>query len=265
MFPIFSNVTGTGSRGWAHRNSGDSHLLGHLARLPDDTWHREKCQDETYFIWIFYQSSFISLCQMLVFRCISCWQLIQTQWLLWRENIKSKLLLISPVLLFQYCREQADPWPLARLWKLTKWSPPSPPLMQSSELVTSYNVNTATSHSYTIVNTKLSNKIQRKNDQNEWNSHTSTTKSGFGRGRIYLLCVIRGKYKCENFHKIVAASLSGQAAKVELFPFIATRSQLQRSQVIRELHEMLHCWLAGGGRGNHCRTVSTDIWNEELP
>ena len=71
--------------------------------------------------------------------------------------------------------------------------------------------------------------------------------------------LLSGKYKCENFHKIVAASLSGQAAKVELFPFIATRSQLQRSQVIRELHEMLHCWLAGGGRGNHCRTVSTDI------
>ena len=78
-------------------------------------------------------------------------------------------------------------------------------------------------------------------------------------GFICYVLAISGKYKCENFHKIVAATLSGQAAKVELFPFIATRSQLQRSQVIRELHEMLQCWLAGGGRGNHCRTVSTDI------
>ena len=41
----------------AHRNSPDSHLLGHLARLPDDTWHQEKWRGETYFIWIFYQLS----------------------------------------------------------------------------------------------------------------------------------------------------------------------------------------------------------------
>ena len=40
----------------------------------------------------------------------SCWQLIQTEWLLWTKNIKSKLLLISSVLLFQHWRE--DWWPL---------------------------------------------------------------------------------------------------------------------------------------------------------
>ena len=45
----------------AHRNSPDSHLLGHLARLPDDTWHQEKWRGETYFIWIFYQLSSPSL------------------------------------------------------------------------------------------------------------------------------------------------------------------------------------------------------------
>ena len=58
------------------------------------------------------------------------------------------------------------------------------------------------------------------------------------------------KYKSGYFHKIVAAtgrSLSGQAAKVELFPFIAATSQLQRSQVIREPHEM--CSGSGGGVG----------------
>ena len=62
------------------------------------------------------------------------------------------------------------------------------------------------------------------------------------------------KYKSSNFHKIVVALpvVSGQTAKVELFPFIATRSQLQRSQVIREPHEMLvllvYWWQ---GRGNY--------------
>ena len=51
--------------------------------------------------------------------------------------------------------------------------------------------------------------------------------------------------------------VSGQTAKVELFPFIATRSQLQRSQVIREPHEMLLLVCTGGGRrrGNHWRPV----------
>ena len=52
----------------------------------------------------------------------SCWQLIQTEWLLWTKNIKSKLLLISCVLLFQHCRELRDPWPLLGP-ALTKWSP----------------------------------------------------------------------------------------------------------------------------------------------
>ena len=116
----------------------------------------------------------LSPCQMLVLRtlgCVSCWQLIQTQWLLWRENIKSKLLLISPLLLFQYCREQSDPWPLARPVKINEVVTPALSSPGCSPLTM---LTQQTSHSYTVVNTKLSNKIQRKNYQNEWSSHTKT-------------------------------------------------------------------------------------------
>ena len=54
---------------------------------------------------------------------------IQSQWLLWTENIKNKLLLISCVLLFQHFRDQSDLWPVCgpvRWW-----------LGETNELVTS--------------------------------------------------------------------------------------------------------------------------------
>ena len=86
------------------------------------TWDIHWCENVVYILCLVaWNESSLSPPPRVPGLC-SCWQLIQTEWLLWTKNIKSKLLLISCVLLFQHCRELRDPWPLLGP-ALTKWSP----------------------------------------------------------------------------------------------------------------------------------------------